>query len=56
MPMSVADLQKTIDAAWEVRESVDSDTKGGVRKVIGASAFFPTFLQLKYPGSTRPHE
>jgi 2,3,4,5-tetrahydropyridine-2-carboxylate N-succinyltransferase len=32
--MSHADLQKTIDSAWEARETVDNDTKGAVRKAV----------------------
>jgi 2,3,4,5-tetrahydropyridine-2-carboxylate N-succinyltransferase len=32
--MSHADLKKTIEAAWEVRDTVNSDTKGDVRKSV----------------------
>src|SRR3954467_14698030 len=35
--MSTADLQKTIDQAWEARDGVNSGTKGAVREAVEAA-------------------
>ena len=49
-PMSTQDLQKSVEAAWEARESVNLSTKGAVREAV------ETALQMLDKGEARVAE